>query len=108
MRGNALRRDDIRLCDGGNTEIAQRDSGFWWFRHSAGWSDTVPARSLTREMELGLEQTTKVWGVCESALKPHQTGKAQGRQAKTPNRTLGNPAVRDYRGASGNVAMVEL
>ena len=63
---------------------------------------------LTYEMELGLEQTTKVWGVCESALKPHQTGKAQGRKAKTPNRTLGNPAVRDYRGASRNVAMVEL
>jgi len=50
---------------------------------------------LTYEMELGLEQTTKVWGVCESALKPHQTGKAQGRKAKTPNRTLGNPAVRE-------------
>jgi hypothetical protein len=28
--------------------------------------------------------------------------------AKTSNRTSGNPAVRDYWGASGNVAMVEL
>jgi len=45
---------------------------------------------LTCEMELGFEQTTQVWGVCESALKPHQTGKAQGRQAKTPNRTWEN------------------
>jgi len=27
--------------------------------------------------------------------------------AKTSNRTSGNPAVRDYWGASGNVAMVE-
>ena len=27
------------------------------------------------------------WGVCEPALKPHQAGKAHGRNAKIPNRT---------------------
>ena len=37
-----------------------------------------------------------------------ESGKAYGRKAKVSNRTSGNPAVRDYRGASGNVAMVEL
>jgi hypothetical protein len=64
--------------------------------------------NLTGEMELGLEQTTEAGVYCASALKPHQTGKTRGRKTKTPNRTLGNPAVRDYRGASRNVAMVEL
>jgi len=87
MRGNALRRDGIRFCDGGNTNIVQRDSGFWWFRRSAEGTDTEPTMNLTCEMELGLEQTTEVGVYCESALKPHQTGKAQGRKAKTSNRT---------------------
>ena len=35
-------------------------------------------------------------------------GKVPGRQAKASNRTMGNPAVRHYRGASGNVAVVEI
>jgi hypothetical protein len=35
-------------------------------------------------------------------------GKAHRRNAKASNRTTGNPAVRHYRGASGNVALVEL
>ena len=35
-------------------------------------------------------------------------GKVHGRKAKASNRTMGNPAVRHYRGASGNVAMVEM
>jgi hypothetical protein len=82
MRGNALRRDGTRLCDGGNTDIAQRDSGSWWFRRSAGWSDTEPTIDHTCETELGREQTTEGWGVCESALKLHQTGKAQGRKPR--------------------------
>ena len=35
-------------------------------------------------------------------------GKAHGRNAKASNRTSRNSAVRHYRGASWNVAMVEL
>jgi hypothetical protein len=35
-------------------------------------------------------------------------GKVHGRKAKASNRTMGNPAVRHYRGAFGNVAMVEM
>ena len=35
-------------------------------------------------------------------------GKVHGRKAKASNRTMGNPAVRHYRGASGDVAMVEM
>ena len=30
------------------------------------------------------------WGVCEPALKPRQAGKAQGRNAKIPNRIWEN------------------
>jgi hypothetical protein len=41
--------------------------------------------NLMREMELGLEQTTAVGAYCESALKPRQTGKVQGRKVKTPS-----------------------
>src|SRR6266480_4340032 len=46
------------------------------------------------------------WGVCEPTLKPRQAGKAHGGKAKVSN--LGNPAVRDYRGAFGNAAIVEM
>jgi hypothetical protein len=43
-------------------------------------------------------------GVCESALKPCQAGKAQGRKCQGSEPDLGKPAVRDYRGAPRNVA----
>ena len=36
------------------------------------------------------------------------TGKADRRNAKASNRHLGNPAVRHYRGASGNATLVEM
>ena len=51
--------------------------GTWWFRRSAGWSDTVPTMNLTYEMKLSFGQTIEGGAYCESALKPHQTGKAQ-------------------------------
>ncbi len=46
--------------------------------------------SLTYERELGPGQTTEVGAHCESALKPRQAGKAQGRNAKIPNRIWEN------------------
>src|SRR6516165_12748666 len=82
--------------------------GSWWFHWSTGWV----GHSADNEPYVGdgtrLWANHGSWGVCESALEPHQTGKAQGRKTKTPNRTMGNPAVRDYRGASGNVVMAEM
>jgi hypothetical protein len=85
--------------------------GTWWFHCSTG----LVGHSADNEPYVGdVGDGTRLWanhgswGVCESALEPHQTGKAQGRKTKTPNRTLGNPAVRDYRGASGNVVMAEM
>ena len=47
-------------------------------------------------------------GVCEPVLEPRRRWEGSRKKAKVSNRTTGNPAVRDYRGASGNVAMVEM
>ena len=47
-------------------------------------------------------------GVCEPELEPRRRWEGSRKKAKVSNRTTGNPAVRDYRGASGNVAMVEM
>jgi hypothetical protein len=56
----------------------------------------------------GCGQTTEDGAYANQCLNLADDGKAHRRQAKVSNRTLGNPAVRDYRGASGNVAMVEM
>ncbi len=55
--------------------MAQRDSGFWWFRRSAGWSDTVPTINLTCEMELSLEQTTEVGRIANQRLNLAKLGR---------------------------------
>jgi len=56
----------------------------------------------------GCGQTTEDGAYANQRLNLADDGKAHRRQAKVSNRTTGNPAVRDYRGASGNVAMVEM
>src|SRR6476646_12001487 len=43
-------------------------------------------------------------GVHGPAFKPLQTWEGLRKKAKVSNRTRGNLAVRDYRGASGNVS----
>ena len=77
--------------------------GTWWFRRSAGQSDAVPTMRLTYETELSFEQTTEVGAYADQRFNLAKLGRLKEERAKTPNRTLGNPAVRDYRGASGNV-----
>src|SRR6516165_9398007 len=47
-------------------------------------------------------------GVCEPALEPGRRGKGLWRKCQGFKPDRGNPAVRHYRGASGNVAMVEM
>jgi len=54
----------------------------------------------------GCGQTTDVGAYANQRLNLAEEGKAHNRNAKVSN--LGNLAVRDYRGASGNAAMVEL
>ena len=45
-------------------------------------------------------------GVCEPALEPWRRGKGLWRKSQDFKPDRGNPAVRHYRGATGNVAMV--
>ena len=55
-------------------------------------------------MELGYGQTKCSRGVCESALKPHCAWKGPWQKyGQDFQPDLGNPAVRNDRGASGNV-----
>jgi hypothetical protein len=63
--------------------------------------------SRTHEMELSCEQTIRSRGVCEPALEPR--GEWEGSQTRGQDfkPDLGNSAVRHYRGAFENVAMVE-
>jgi len=77
--------------------------GTWWFRRSAGQPDAAPTISLTYETGLSFGQTTEVGAYTDQRLNLAKLGRLKEERAKTPNRTLGNPAVRDYRGASGNV-----
>ena len=59
-------------------------------------------------MELSCEQTIRSRGVCEPALDPR--GEWEGSQTRGQDfkPDLGNSAVRHYRGAFENVAMVEM
>ena len=57
---------------------------------------------------------TRLWanhggrGVCVPRLNLAEAGKASWRKGQGFKPDLGKPAVRDYRGASGNVAMVKM
>ena len=99
----------VRLPDEGNADIRQRDSGHL----------VVPTTARARLIKPGIpnrsqgqgrscEQTIRRRGVCVPALKPR--GGWEGSQTKCQGFKpyLGNPAVRHYRGASGNVVTVEL
>ena len=71
-------------------------------------SDTEPTLKLSSAVKRGGEQTAAV-GVHANqrlSLADGREGSLKKGQGFKPD--LGNPAVRDYRGASGNVAMVEL
>jgi hypothetical protein len=64
--------------------------------------------SPTHEMELSCEQTIRRRGVCEPALEPRGEGEGSRTRCQDFKPDLGNSAVRHYRGASENVAMVEM
>jgi hypothetical protein len=97
----------VRLPNGGHTRIGQRDSGRLAGSPSARWSGTEPAIKPLPRGGSRLWSNQGKGGACAPALKPHlHIGKVHGRKAKASNRTTGNPAVRHYRGATGNVAMV--
>ena len=62
----------------------------------------------THEMELSCEQTIRSRGVCEPALEPRGEWEGSRTRGQDFKPDLGNSAVRHYRGAFENVAMVEM
>src|SRR5712692_4484040 len=64
--------------------------------------------SRTHEMELSCEQTIRSRGVCEPALEPRGEWEGSRTRCQDFKPDLGNSAVRHYRGAFENVAMVEM
>src|SRR5271167_1524112 len=81
--------------------------GTWWFHFQRG-GRTQSRPKPTHEMELSCEQTTRGRGVCEPALEPRGEWEGSRTSSQDFKPDLGNSAVRHYRGASENVAMVEM
>src|ERR1035438_7929107 len=81
--------------------------GTWWFHFQRG-GRTLSRHKPTHAMELSCEQTIGSWGVCEPALEPLCEWEGSRTRCQDFKPDLGNSAVRHYRGASENVAMVEM
>ena len=81
--------------------------GTWGFHFQRG-GRTQRRHKPTHELELSYEQTIRSRGVCAPALEPR--GEWEGSRTKCQGfkPDLGNSAVRHYRGAFENVAMVEM
>jgi hypothetical protein len=81
--------------------------GTWRFHcQRGGWTQSRP--KPTHEMELSCEQTIRGRGVCEPALEPRGEWEGSRTRGQGFKPDLGNSAVRHYRGAFENVAMVEM
>jgi hypothetical protein len=81
--------------------------GTWWFHFQRG-GRTPSRHKPTHEMELSGEQTIRSRGVCEPALEPGGEWEGSRTRCQGFKPDLGNSAVRNYRGAFENVAMVEM
>ena len=64
--------------------------------------------AVCQEVGRGRGQTKGRWGVCAPALKLHLAWEGPWKKGQGFKPDLGNPAVRHYRGASGNVAVVDI
>jgi hypothetical protein len=85
----------------------QRDSGHLAVSTPVGFSDTEPGFNPVRT-ETRLWSNHQRRGVCVPALKLRRKREGPRRKGQGFKPDLVEPAVRDYRGASGNVTMVEL
>ena len=81
--------------------------GTWRFHCQRG-GRTQSRHKPTHELELSYEQTIRSRGVCEPALKPRDEWEGSRTKCQGFKPDLGNSAVRHYRGAFENVAMVEM
>src|ERR1700751_5867424 len=108
-RSNVLGGGGPRLPMGGNTDYGQRDSGYLAVATSA-WVAGLRKTGAVAGRCPGDEAVGKPrsQGVCEPALELWRRGKGLWRKSQDFKPDRGNPAVRHYRGASENVAMVEL
>src|SRR6201993_1202118 len=81
--------------------------GTWWFHFQRG-GRTQRRHKPMHELELSYEQTIRSRGVCAPALEPR--GEWEGSRTKCQGfkPDLGNSAIRHYRGAFENGAMVEM
>jgi hypothetical protein len=79
-----------------------------WWCHGQRGGRTQRRPKPSHEKALSCEQTTHSRGVCEPALEPRGEGEGSQTRGQDLKPDLGNPAVRHYRGASENVATVEM
>src|SRR5260370_13960120 len=96
-----------RLPSGGIPTLGKGTLGTWRFHQAARRSDTELAQSRRGN-------GTRLWanrgrrGVCAPALQPRPSWEGPWKIGQGLKPDPGNLAVRHYRGASGNVATVEL
>jgi hypothetical protein len=104
-RSNVLGGGGSRLPMGGNTDCGQRDSGYLAVSNVSmgGRLDKTGAVAgrCPGDEAVGKPRSQ---GVCEPALEPWQRGKGLWRKSQDFKPDRGNPAVRHYRGATGNVS----
>src|SRR2546425_10573969 len=90
---------------GGNTDCGQRDSGYLAVSNVSvgGRLDKTGAVAgrCPGDEAVGKPRSQ---GVCEPALEPWRRGKGLWRKSQDFKPDRGNPAVRHYRGATGNVS----
>jgi len=107
MRGNSLRGDGTRLYDGGNTDIVQRDSGYLAVPSFSTVAGHRTGEQPMSEVERGCGQTREVGAYANQSLNLTQLERPM-EESQDSEPDLRNSAVRDYRGASGNVVLVKL
>jgi len=93
---------------GSRPALSKGTLGTWWFhRQRGGRTQSRQSADACDGTRLWTNQR-KMGRMCTRTSTTPPPGKVRGRKAKASNRTTGNPAVRDYRGASENVTLVEM
>ena len=83
--------------------------GTWWFlRRARARLDKTEHSNRSQGQGRSYEQTIRRRGVCAPALEPRGEWKGSRTRGQDFKPDLGNSAVRHYRGAFENVAMVEM
>jgi len=83
--------------------------GTWWFlRQARVRLDKTEHINRSQGQGRSYEQTLRWRGVRAPALEPRDEGEGSWTKCQGFKPDLGNPAVRHYRGASGNVGAGEI